>query len=459
MSQIQETINTQKAFIQTGATISLRFRLEALRTLEKGILSHTNDIIGAVQADCMRPSLEIYTSEIIPVLAEINLAIKNLKKWSKKTSYKVSNLVKPASSYSKPQAHGSILIIGPWNYPFNLLVLPLVSSIAAGNATILKPSEISPHTAQYIKVLFSALFPANFITTILGGAEIVHEIIQAGVNFIFFTGGIKAGNSIMFQASRHITPLVLELGGKCPCLIDNPVNIDSAARAIVWAKFFNAGQTCIAPDYCLVSSAIMDRFIQSLKNIVRTFYGSDPQKSSSYSRIINDHHFERICALLKQGNIIDGGTTDRKTRYIAPTLMINVPEGSSILHEEIFGPILPIVKYTTIDEAVAFIKGRPQPLTAYVFSKDHFLQERLIERLSIGNIVINATMHFMLAKGAPFGGTGTSGFGRYHGKAGFDTFSTTKTVFRKSFVFDNQLLYPPYRFPYRFVNWLRKLIF
>ena len=459
MNAIQKIISTQKAFVRSGATRSLKFRLNALCKLKKGILYKTDTIIEAIQGDYYRPSVEIYSSEIIPVLAEIDQAIKNLNRWIKKRPHPVANIVRPASCYSVPQARGCVLIIGPWNYPFTLVISPLVSSIAAGNATIVKPSENSPNTAQCIKELFSTLFPADFISTILGGAEVVQDIIKTGVNFVFFTGGINAGRSIMAQAALNIIPVVLELGGKSPCIVDSTVDVTSAARAIVWAKFFNAGQTCIAPDYCLVSSDIDERFTKCLQSTIRKFYGTDPLKSSSYSCMVNDLHFDRVSALLKHGKIIEGGTTDRKTRYIAPTLMADIPEESIIFQEEIFGPILPVVKYTTIDEAVTFINNRPLPLTAYVFSKNRILQNWFIEQLSIGNVVINATLHFMLAKGAPFGGTGTSGFGRYHGKAGFDAFSTEKTVFKKSILFDNPLIYPPYRFSYRFIRWFRKMLF
>jgi aldehyde dehydrogenase (NAD+) len=337
-----------------------------------------------------------------------------------------------------------VLIIGPWNYPFSLMIEPLLGAIAAGNCAILKPSEIAPHTSAIVAELIHKTFESDYITVIQGGVETSQQILAEKFDHIFFTGGTKIGKIIMEAAAKHLTPVTLELGGKSPCIVEPDIDLKTAARRITWGKFINCGQTCIAPDYLLVDRTIKSELITELKQSIQEFYGTDPATSPDYPRIISDQHFQRLSSFLQDGNIMIGGQTNPENRYIAPTLIDNIALDSPIMQEEIFGPILPMVEYGDLTEAINLINSRPKPLALYLFSQDKAKQTRVLENTSSGGVCINDTVVHISVRDLPFGGVGDSGIGRYHGKTSFDIFSHKKSVLKKSFIFDLDWRYAPY---------------
>lgn len=459
MNTITEIIKKQHKLFSSGVTEEIPFRYRQLRTLSSLISANREKIVDAMVADFQRPQLEIVGSEYIPVLNEIDTALRNIHTWSKRKKYPVSLLNFPSKAYSIKKPLGVCLIISPWNYPFRLLLLPLVSSIAAGNCSICKPSEFTPHINEVLKELLFSKFDSDYISFIEGDKDTVNDIIDVGVDLVFFTGSKSVGSAVMTRAAQKTIPVVLELGGKNPCIIDKSTNPVIAARRVVWGKFFNAGQTCVAPDYCLVHRDIMDQFIQNSKRSIEHFFGKDPKHSSSFGRIVNERHFDRIVAMLGKGRILIGGNYDRETLYIAPTLIDSISSDSSLLAEEIFGPLLPIISYSEINEAISIIKSNPLPLACNVFSSDNKILELIDKNVHTGNLCINGTLHLMMTKGMPFGGVGASGFGRYHGKAGFDTFSYEKAILCKSIKWEIPANYPPYRIAPALLHTFRKLLF
>ncbi|WP_373530899.1 aldehyde dehydrogenase [Nostoc sp.] len=442
-SKVSEFVNKQRQFFQTGKTKNVEFRIETLKRLEQAIEENKDPIIQALKADLHKPGFEAYF-EIIGVLTEIKYALKNLKNWTKaqKVATPFHQFLSSAKVYHEPL--GVILIIGPWNYPFNLIFTPLVGVIAAGNCAILKPSEIASHTSSVIADIIQKTFDPSFITVIKGGVETSKELLSESFDHIFFTGGTEIGKIVMSAAAQHLTPVTLELGGKSPCIVDDSVHIEYTAKRIVWGKFSNAGQTCTAPDYLLVNQKIKKDLLNSIKEQIQKFYGDDPSTSHSYSRIINQRHFYRLSELLKDGRILVGGDTNLEVLYIAPTVIDQVSWKDKIMQEEIFGPILPVVEYTELSEAIHLVNKQPKPLALYFFSSNKKNQESVLQSTVSGGACINETVMQLTVPGLPFGGVGASGFGRYHGKAGFDTFSYQRGVLNKSFLLDLKWRYPPY---------------
>jgi acyl-CoA reductase-like NAD-dependent aldehyde dehydrogenase len=338
-----------------------------------------------------------------------------------------------------------VLIISPWNYPFQLMISPLVGAIAAGNCAIIKPSELAANTSRIVTQITEKTFDPAYITSIEGGVETSQELLAEKFDHIFFTGGTKIGQIVMEAAAKHLTPVTLELGGKSPCIVDSNVHIEHAAKRIAWGKFINAGQTCIAPDYLLVDRTIKNDLLTSIKQCIQEFYGDDPAKSPDYGRIINQRHFERLASFLSEGQPYIGGQTNPEERYIAPTVIDGVDWDAPVMEEEIFGPILPVLEYSDLSEAIAKINERPKPLALYVFSKDQQKQERVLRETSSGGVCINDTVMQVGVSELPFGGVGSSGIGSYHGKASFDTFSHQKSVLKRSFLLDLDWRYAPYQ--------------
>jgi aldehyde dehydrogenase (NAD+) len=338
---------------------------------------------------------------------------------------------------------GTCLIISPWNYPFSLAILPLIASMAAGNCTVIKPSEISKNTETVIFEMISEYFDEKYISLFCGGPEISKELLKERFDYIFFTGGETVGKIVMKAAADNVTPVTLELGGKSPCIVDENCDFQKAAKRITWGKFLNAGQTCVAPDYLLVQENVKDRLITGIRKCIFEFYGENPQDSGDYGRIINENHFNRLNEFLKEGEVIFGGKTNRERLYISPTLIEEIPEDAKIMKEEIFGPLLPVLKFDQVSEAVDFINTRTKPLALYVFSRDKDFQRKIISETSSGGVCINDTIVHLTASRLPFGGVGNSGFGKYHGKAGFDTFSNQKSVLRQTLLFDIPRRFPP----------------
>ncbi|OIP71710.1 MAG: aldehyde dehydrogenase family protein [Oscillatoriales cyanobacterium CG2_30_40_61] len=440
---IQDLIQQQRDFFATGQTQDIQFRFTQLQGLKQAIAFHETAIINAIKADLGRPDLESYF-ELSPV-AEINYAMKHLKSWVKPQKVRASLSQLPASTWIYPQPLGIVLIIAPWNYPFQLLISPLIGAIAAGNCAILKPSEIAVNTSKIIKKIISKTFNSEYIAVVEGGIETSQELLAEKFDHIFFTGGTKVGQIVMESAAKHLTPVTLELGGKSPCIVEDDIQLDYTAKRIIWGKFINAGQTCIAPDYILVNSLIKSELIIALPKWIKTFWGDNPETSPDYSRIINQFHFNRLQQFLKAGNIITGGKTNPETKYIAPTLIDNISWDDLIMQEEIFGPILPILEYHNLGEAIAKINSRPQPLALYFFSRDKDKQNRILQETSSGTLCFNDTVLQFGGKSLPFGGVGESGIGSYHGKTTFDRFSHDRSVLKQTFLLDLPLRYAPYK--------------
>ncbi|GAB1544328.1 aldehyde dehydrogenase [Scytonema sp. NUACC21] len=442
-NRMSDFVNKQRQFFSTGRTKNVDYRIENLKKLEQSIEENKEIIIKALKTDLRKPGFEAYF-EIMGVLSEIKYALKNIKSWTKpqKVATPFYQFLSSSQVYTEPL--GVVLIIGPWNYPINLILVPLVSAIAAGNCAILKPSEIAPHTSGVIAEIIQKTFEPSFITVVEGGVETSQELLAEKFDHIFFTGGTGVGKIVMSAAAQNLTPVTLELGGKSPCIVDDSINVEYTAKRIVWGKFSNAGQTCTAPDYLLVTRKIKRDLLNSIKKHIHKFYGDEPSKSHSYARIINQKHFSRLSEFLKDGEILVGGDSRLEELYIAPTVIEQVSWEDKVMQEEIFGPILPVFEYGHLSEAIDLVNKQPKPLALYFFSSHKKNQELVLRETTSGGACINDTVMHLTVPALPFGGVGASGFGRYHGKAGFDTFSYQRGVLNKSFLFDLNWRYPPY---------------
>ncbi|MEQ9237284.1 aldehyde dehydrogenase [Coleofasciculus sp. E2-BRE-01] len=439
---VTDIIRKQRDFFATGKTKDVKWRMEQLKCLKQAVVDDQEAIIKAVQADLGRPEFEAYFE--IAAITEINYAIKHLKSWVKPKKVGVGLEQFPASGKIYPEPLGVVLIISPWNYPFQLLISPLVGAIAAGNCAVLKPSEIAAHTSSAIANLIQKTFDPAYIAVVEGDADTSKALLAEKFDHIFFTGGTAIGKIVMEAAAKHLTPVTLELGGKSPCIVDADTDLKDTAKRITWGKYLNAGQTCIAPDYLLVDRRIKSDLLTEVQKCVADFYGQEPEKSPDYARIISHRHFDRLVPLLKDGKIVIGGQTRPEDKYIAPTVIDGVSWDSPIMEEEIFGPILPVLEYQDLNDAIAQINARPKPLALYLFSKDKQKQQHVLQQTSSGGVCLNDTVMQVGVTTLPFGGVGDSGMGNYHGKASFDTFSHFKSVLKKGFWFDLNWRYPPY---------------
>jgi acyl-CoA reductase-like NAD-dependent aldehyde dehydrogenase len=440
---VKDIIRKQREFFATSQTKDVEWRIEQLKRLKQAIVADQEAIVNAVKADLGRPDFEAYFE--VAAISEINYAIKHLKSWVKPK--RVSSGIEhfPASAKIYPEPVGVVLIIAPWNYPFQLMISPLAGAIAAGNCAVLKPSEIAANTSKVIADLIQKTFDPAYIAVVEGGVETSQQLLEEKFDHIFFTGGTAIGKIVMQAAAKHLTPVTLELGGKSPCIVDSDVDLKYTARRITWGKYLNAGQTCIAPDYLLVHSPIKSQLLTEIKKCASEFYGDDPAQSPDYARLISRRHFERLEPLLNDGEIVIGGQTKPEEKYIAPTVLDQVTWESPIMQEEIFGPILPVLEYTDLKDAIAQINARPKPLALYLFSKDKHKQQQVLQETSSGGVCINDTVMQVGLSTLPFGGVGDSGIGSYHGKASFDAFSHYKSVLKKGFRFDPDWRYPPYK--------------
>ncbi|BAY87124.1 aldehyde dehydrogenase [Calothrix parasitica NIES-267] len=449
-----ETIRKQRDFFKAGQSKNISFRVRQLKILKQAITENETEISQVLKTDLNKPLAESFIAEVALVIKEIEYAIKHIKNWSKPKKSSIIWQMLPASAKIYPEPLGVVLIIGAWNYPFQLVVAPLIGAIAAGNCAILKPSEIASNTSNLIAKIFDKYFDKSYLAAVEGDVETSQQLLAEKFDHIFFTGSAAVGKIVMQAAAEQLTPVTLELGGKSPCIVDNEIEIKVAARRITWGKFFNAGQTCLAPDYLLVNKKIKNSLLNEIKKCLQEFYGQNPEKSSDYARIINKKQFDRLVDYLEKikltenrnGNkkIIIGGETNSDERYIAPTLIENISWKDAVMQSEIFGPILPIMEFTDIAEAIDIINSRPKPLALYLFTQNQNLQKRVLEETSFGGGCINHTLIHYTTPSLPFGGVGNSGIGSYHGKAGFDTFSHYKSIVKKPFFPDIKLLYPPY---------------
>jgi aldehyde dehydrogenase (NAD+) len=442
LSSLQVLVQQQRNFFGTGQTKPIAFRIQQLQNLQQAITNYQAAIVEAAKQDLGRPEYEAYFE--IATVAEIKQALKSLKQWMKPRRVASSIDQFPSSAWIQPDPLGVVLIIGPWNYPFQLVISPLVGAIAAGNCAILKPSEHAPHTAKVVAEMIQSVFTPQYIAVAQGDAEVSQQLLAEKFDHIFFTGGTAIGKIVMEAAAKHLTSVTLELGGKSPCVVEADARLDYAAKRIAWGKFINAGQTCIAPDYLLVDRRIKQELLTKIKAYIQEFYGTDPATSPDYGRIINQRHFARLASFLDNGTPLLGGQANPDTRYIAPTLLDNVSWDAPVMQDEIFGPILPVLEYDELDEAIALINARPKPLALYFFSNDSRKQERMLQATSSGGVCINDTVMHIAVSSLPFGGVGESGMGSYHGKASFDTFSHYKSVLRRGMWLDLAWRYAPY---------------
>ncbi|ANI74833.1 aldehyde dehydrogenase [Staphylococcus aureus] len=454
MNIIEQKFYDSKAFFNTQQTKDISFRKDQLKKLSKAIKSYESDILEALYTDLGKNKVEAYATEIGITLKSIKNARKELKNWTKTKNVDTPLYLFPTKSYIKKEPYGTVLIIAPFNYPFQLVFEPLIGAIAAGNTAIIKPSELTPNVARVIKRLINETFDANYIEVIEGGIEETQTLIHLPFDYVFFTGSENVGKIVYQAASENLVPVTLEMGGKSPVIVDETANIKVASERICFGKFTNAGQTCVAPDYILVHESVKDDLITALSKTLREFYGQNIQQSPDYGRIVNLKHYHRLTSLLnsEQMNIVFGGHSDEDERYIEPTLLDHVTSDSAIMQEEIFGPILPILTYQSLDEAIAFIHQRPKPLSLYLFSEDENATQRVINDLSFGGGAINDTLMHLANPKLPFGGVGASGMGRYHGKYSFDTFTHEKSYIFKSTRLESGVHLPPYKGKFKYIK-------
>ncbi|GGG95093.1 aldehyde dehydrogenase [Staphylococcus pragensis] len=454
MSSIAQQFENSRTFFKTHKTKDVKFRKQQLKQLSKSIKNHENELLEALKEDLGKSPVEAYATEIGILLKSIKMARKELKNWSKTKQVDTPLFMFPSKSYIKPEPYGTVLIIGPFNYPVQLVFEPLIGAIAAGNTAIVKPSELTPHVASVISKIIESTFAPEYISTVEGGIEETQALINLPFDYMFFTGSEKVGQVVYEAASKNLVPVTLELGGKSPVIVDETANIKVASDRISFGKFTNAGQTCVAPDYILVNRKVKNELIQALKQSIREFYGKDIQQSPDFGRIVNDKHFNRLSELLAvhQNEITFGGNTDAAERYIEPTILEGINPISKIMQEEIFGPLLPIITYDDFDEALDIIQSKSKPLSLYLFSEDENTTHRVLNELSFGGGAINDTLMHLANPNLPFGGVGASGIGQYHGKYSFDTFSHKKSYIFKSTRLDSSIIYPPYKGKFKYIK-------
>ncbi|MGN6439390.1 MAG: aldehyde dehydrogenase [Agriterribacter sp.] len=442
---------------ESGITRPYAFRKQQLLLLKNAVLKYEQDINLALYTDLKKSAEETYATETGLLLAEINLALKRLHRWMK-PRHILPNLVNfPSSGKIFADPLGVVLIIAPWNYPLQLCLIPLVGAIAAGNCVVLKPSELAPATSNIIQKIISETFPPAYVKVVEGeGSAVIPAMMQQfRFDHVFYTGSIPVGKIIYQLAAKTLTPVTLELGGKSPAIIEKDADITVTARRIALGKFANAGQTCVAPDYVLVHEAIAEQFTAALINAIQVFFGEDAGKSSDYGKIINGKRFDQLAAYLTEGEIIYGGKTDRASLYFSPTILKNITAGSAIMNEEIFGPVLPILRFNNMEEAAAIVKQHANPLAFYVFTSDAAKEKAWIEQTAFGGgCVNNAVWHFANHR-FPFGGVGNSGIGAYHGKYSFKTFTHEKAVMKTPVWFDPSIKYPPFKGK---LKWFKRFI-
>jgi aldehyde dehydrogenase (NAD+) len=428
-------------------------RVQKLGLLKKVILKYESEITQALRSDLGKSAFETYATEIGFILEEINYTLKNLSSWAKVKKVKTPLTLFPGKSFIHPEPYGVVLLISPWNYPFQLCLSPFIGAIASGNRVVLKPSEFALETSSIIKKIISEVFKEDEVVIVEGGLEETQTLLKQKFDYIFFTGSTAVGKVIMKAAAENLTPVTLELGGKSPCLIEESANIDIAAKRVAWGKFLNAGQTCVAPDFVLIPTKLQDQFIERLNYYITTFYGLDVKASHDYPRIVNHRHFDRLEQLLIPDKIAVRGQLNREENFIGPTVMKNVDWSDKVMQDEIFGPILPIIPYEDLQEAIKQILNLPKPLAFYLFSEDAEKQNQIISIIPFGGGCINDTVIHLANPNLPFGGVGTSGIGSYHGKKSFDTFSHYKSLYQQGSLVDIPLRYPPYN--EQKMNWIK----
>ena len=446
METLREKINKQRKYFSTGETKDINFRIEKLKKLRDVLKSEEEKIFEALKKDLMKSSFESYVTEVAMVYDEINMHIKNIKKWSKKRRVKTPLVQFPAKSFIKLEPYGVVLIIGPFNYPFMLTMDPLIGAIAAGNTAVIKPSESAPETSKILKEILEKVFDEKYVLHVNPerGKEVVEELLKEKFDYIFFTGSATVGKIVMKAASQYLTPITLELGGKSPCIIDKDCKLELAARRIVWGKLLNSGQTCVAPDYLYVHKDIEEEFIKKLEEEIKNQFGNNPLESEDYSKMVNEREFNRVLSYIDKEKLVFGGNYNRKTFQIEPTILKNVTWNDPVMEREIFGPIFPIISFENLDEVIRLVNSKDKPLALYYFSEDKNKIEKVINSTSSGGVTINDTLVHVSSSYLPFGGVGNSGMGEYHGKYSFDLFSNKKGVMNRKTFLDLKIRYAPF---------------
>lgn len=453
---MNEIVKSQKEFFKTGQTKGLAFRLEQLKKFKRAMVENEPHFNDAIYSDFKKGPFDTYATEMALIFHELDLVIKNLKRWSKpiRTRTNLPNL--PGKSVIMPEPYGTVLVIGAWNYPYQLSLVPAISALAAGNTVVIKPSELASNTSRVMAQVLNKTFDATVLYVQEGGVTETTELLENRFNKIFFTGSTPVGKIIYQAAAKNLTPVTLELGGKSPAFILPDTQLDVTAKRIVWGKFLNAGQTCVAPDYLLVHEKIVEPFIDLLSKYIIAFYGTDAQNSESYIRIINSRNFDRLISLIEPSKIAIGGRNNRDDLYIEPTILRDVTFDDQVMKDEIFGPILPIIPFSDLSWAIHQVKEREKPLALYIFSKSKLYIKTILNSISFGGGCINDTIMHLANSNLPFGGVGNSGMGNYHGKFGFDCFSHQKSILKKGFSLEPPIKYPPYTSGK--LRWLKRIM-
>lgn len=444
-TEIKQLIEKQRHFFYSGATLPVNYRLDALRKLQKCILDHEPEINAALKSDLGKSPFESYMCETGLVLSELSYMLKHTPAFAKEKTVWTPLSQFHSRSYKQPSPHGVTLIMSPWNYPFMLTLEPLIDALAAGNTAVLKPSAYSPATSAILKQIIEECFPPEYVSVVLGGRAENTGLLKEHFDYIFFTGSPIVGKEVMKHASEHLTPVTLELGGKSPCIVEKSADIKLAARRIVFGKYLNCGQTCVAPDYIYCDPAVKDLLIQELKKQIIKQFGKTPLENKNYGKIVNEKHFQRIVRLIDKKKLVHGGKTNEHTLQIEPTILDNVTWDDPVMQEEIFGPVLPILTYDSIGQAAAKINSMPHPLALYIFTSNKTIAKQVTSRCGFGGGCINDVVIHLATSEMGFGGFGESGMGSYHGKNGFDTFSHYKSIVDKKTWLDLPMRYQPYK--------------
>ena len=443
--EIKDLVTRQRSYFQSGATLPVSARLAALRRLYDAISSHEKEIRRALQKDLGKSGFESYMCETGMVLEEISYMLKHTPKFAREQRVHTPLAQFCSRSYKKPSPYGVTLIMSPWNYPFMLTLSPLADALAAGNTAVVKPSAYSPYTSEVLLSILTECFDPKYVAVVTGGRAENTCLLREHFDYIFFTGSQAVGKEVMRSAAEHLTPVTLELGGKSPCIVDQTADIRLAARRIVFGKYLNCGQTCVAPDYVYCHRSVKDQLIKEVQKQIRRQYGKQPLHSSDYGKIINEKHFDRILGLIDEKKVVHGGGSDRSTLRIEPTVMDNVTFSDAVMQEEIFGPVMPILVFDSLDEVIRRINSMPHPLALYIFTSDKKAARKATARCGFGGGCINDTIIHLATSEMGFGGFGESGMGAYHGKTGFDTFTHYKSIVDKKTWIDLPMRYQPYR--------------
>lgn len=446
MNNYNRILISQKELRKETGTINIKNREASLRKLKDTIKKYEKEILNALYLDLGKSEFEGYTTEVGFIYSSINYAIKNIKKWNKIKKVKNDTAQQPGKSYIYNSPYGSVLIIGPYNYPFQLTIEPLIGAIVGGNSAVIKPSEYTPNVEKILVKIIQEAFDENYVAIVTGDYRVNSELLDLPFDYIFFTGSVNVGKIVMEKASKHLTPITLELGGKSPVIVDETAKLDKMVKRIIWGKFSNAGQTCVAPDYILVQENVYDEFIKKSIESIKEFYSENIKDNKDYGRIVNDRHVKRLNNIIEKDKekIVFGGDVDFEKRYISPTILGNVNEFDEVMKDEIFGPIMPVIKYKNIKDIDYYLNKYDKPLALYVFSEDKQFSEEIINKYSFGGGCVNDTITHVASLYLPFGGVGKSGIGRYHGYSSFKTFTYEKAIVKRSSKIDIKLIFPPY---------------